>query len=135
MKNMKILLIVVLGISTPIAYAQETEGTTNKDELVVQQQDSIKKESFKVYGNCEMCKKKIERAAKKVNGVKSATWNVESKIVTIQYDEYMLSKNGKSIDNVSMKIAEAGYDNQYYKAEDKAYNALPKCCQYERFVK
>ena len=46
--------------------------------------DDLTKTSFKVWGNCDMCKKRIEKAAK-TDGVKSAVWNEESKIITISF--------------------------------------------------
>ena len=36
-----------------------------------------KTEKFKVYGNCGMCEKTIEKAAKSVDGVSTADWNKE----------------------------------------------------------
>ena len=34
------------------------------------------KAKFKVWGNCEMCQTKIVKAAKSVEGVKKAHWNI-----------------------------------------------------------
>ena len=41
---------------------------------------------FKVSGNCDMCKERIETAAKSVSGVASAEWDVESKIMKVNFD-------------------------------------------------
>ena len=134
MKTIKILTTVSLSIvcSTAI-FAQSNEATKAKTPTVQEEQhDHVKTETFKVYGNCEMCKKRIEKAAGSVDGIKSATWDVGTKILTVQYDEHELAKDGKSMDNVHMKIAEAGYDTEHYTAKEKAYKALPGCCQYER---
>ncbi|MEY3194639.1 MAG: hypothetical protein RIQ78_736, partial [Bacteroidota bacterium] len=39
---------------------------------------------FKVYGNCGMCEQRIEKAAS-IKGVKSADWDVDTKILSITF--------------------------------------------------
>jgi len=75
--------------------------------------------TFKVWGNCEMCKETIEGSLK-VDGIESADWNVDSKIITVSFDDKKIS------------LAAVGYDNEKYKGDDKAYNELPECCMYDR---
>jgi len=86
-----------------------------------------KTEKFEVKGNCGMCEKRIEKAAKAVDGVTAADWDKETKIIEISFDE---SKT--SVDKVQEAIAEAGHDTPKHKAEDDVYNALPACCKYDR---
>jgi copper chaperone CopZ len=43
-------------------------------------------ETFKVYGNCGMCKKTIETAALDAKGVKSATWGIKVDMFTVVFD-------------------------------------------------
>lgn len=86
-----------------------------------------KTEKFKVSGICGMCKNRIETAAKSVDGVISADWNKETKMMEVTFDD---SKT--DIIKVEMAIAKAGHDTDKFKASDEAYNALPACCQYER---
>ena len=85
-----------------------------------------KTENLKVAGECGTCKKKIETAAKKA-GATFATWNVDSKELTVKYNS--TSTNTAKIQKA---IAEAGYDTPDFKATDEAYNKLDGCCQYER---
>ncbi len=80
--------------------------------------------SFKVEGVCESCKARIENAAYK-KGVKSAKWDIQSKRITITY-----SKDKINPDAIKKSIAEAGHDNEQYKATDEKYNSLPRCCAY-----
>jgi len=82
--------------------------------------------SFKVAGECGMCKKKIETAAKSA-GATSAAWDVTSKALTIKYD----SKNANEA-KIQQSIAAVGYDTPKYKATEEAYNKLHECCKYER---
>jgi copper chaperone CopZ len=46
---------------------------------------SSKSESFKVYGNCDMCKNRIETAVKSA-GATSASWDSKTKILAVTYD-------------------------------------------------
>lgn len=87
---------------------------------------NLKTETVAVYGNCDMCKKKIEAAAytKKES---SAVWNKGNKTATLSFDS---SKT--TADAIMKKIALAGYDNKNYLAPDVAYSKLDQCCQYDR---
>lgn len=85
-----------------------------------------KTESFNVQGNCGMCKKRIEKAAK-LEGVTSAIWNVETKIMTVTYDVAKISN-----DELQKKIAAVGHDTDKYVADDSVYSKLPGCCLYDR---
>jgi len=78
-----------------------------------------------VSGACEMCKMKIENTAKSIGGVKSANWNLEAKVLNVEFD------NSKTdLDAISKAIAAVGYDTEKDKADDAVYNALPGCCKY-----
>lgn len=84
-----------------------------------------KKESFKVAGECGMCKKKIETAAKNA-GASYAVWNADTKIMTVKYS------SSTSSAKIHQAIANAGYDTQNIKATEEDYNKLHECCKYER---
>jgi len=83
-------------------------------------------ENIKVWGNCGMCKKTIETAAKSA-GVTEANWNEETKILAVSY-------NPSKADNkkIQKAIAAVGYDTQDFTAPDDAYSSLHECCQYDR---
>ena len=83
-----------------------------------------KTETLKVSGNCDMCKARIEKAAK-IDGVTKAEWNKKDKMLTATFD---LAKT--NIDAIGKKIAEVGHDNDKAKATDAAYNKLHSCCKY-----
>jgi hypothetical protein len=87
-----------------------------------------KTETFKVSGECGMCKKKIEAAAKNA-GATYALWSPQTKFLKVSY----ASTTGVAV--IQQRIAEAGYDTPSYKATDDAYNALDACCQYQRDAK
>lgn len=86
----------------------------------------IKTETFKVSGNCGMCKTKIEKAAKDA-GAKSATWDADTKDLTVTY-----KNSSTNAAKIQSKIATVGYDNAGAKATTEAYDKLHGCCKYER---
>jgi len=73
-----------------------------------------------------MCKSRIEKAAKKVEGIQSATWNKETKELMVR----AVSDVAKS--TLQTAVAEAGHDTKSVKASKDTYDNLPGCCQYER---
>lgn len=84
-----------------------------------------KTEKIKVSGNCGMCEKTIEKAAKK-GGAEKATWNQDTKILTVTYDDGKTSN-----DKIQKSVAASGYDTENYSGDMKAYKALHECCQYD----
>ncbi len=90
----------------------------------------LKTETFKVYGNCDMCKDRIEKAAESVDGVTAADWNKETKMLEVSFDA---SKTDTKI--IRKAIAKAGHDTLLEKAPDEVYAALPQCCHYKRAPK
>ena len=86
-------------------------------------------ETVKVYGNCGMCKKIIEKAGTE-KGVSTTIWDKDTDMATITID----SKK-TTIDEVLKKIAAAGYDSDKFRAPDAVYNDLHGCCQYDRPAK
>ncbi|HEY5968443.1 MAG TPA: TonB-dependent receptor [Chitinophagaceae bacterium] len=81
---------------------------------------------FKVNGACEMCKERIEKTLK-IRGVRSADWNVDSKMLTLVYSPTIVS-----LQKVHKIIAEVGHDTELEKAKNAVYNELPECCHYRK---
>jgi Cu(I)/Ag(I) efflux system membrane fusion protein len=84
-------------------------------------------QTIKVSGNCDMCKERIETAAKSVSGVSSVDWSTDTKMLHVQFDG-----TKTSLDKIQKAIAKAGHDTEKYKAGDAAYNELPECCRYRK---
>ena len=87
---------------------------------------NAKKAVYTVSGNCEMCKKNIESAAK-INKTAFGIWDKNTKQIVLIFDS-----TKTSADEILRKIALVGYDNDKYLASNEAYNDLDKCCQYLR---
>ncbi len=82
--------------------------------------------TFKVWGNCDMCKHTIETALD-VKGVKLAEWDKNTKIISVTYNPEKI--NAEKIHEL---IAASGYDTEQKRGDDKAYQRLSPCCHYER---
>lgn len=106
------MLISLVGITIQ---AQEKKKSKNKAV------------EFSVAGNCEMCEKRIEKAAFSVKGVKSADWHMDHKDIHLIIDETKCS-----VEDVQKAIAKAGHDTGKIKATDEVYDNLHGCCKYER---
>ena len=108
MNSIRFILLAVMAFAGTSLFAQE------------------KTDTFKVHGNCGMCKKRIEKAAK-LEGVTTAIWNVETKSMTVTYEVAKINN-----DELQKKIAAVGHDTEKYAAEDSVYSKLPGCCLYDR---
>lgn len=111
MKNIIIIFIAIIGMS---AQAQEKK---NKNA----------KYTVEVNGNCEQCKKRIEKAAYSVDGVKSANWDIESHKLNL-----IVNEEKTSLTAVKKAVANVGHDTEEAKASDESYSKLHTCCQYDR---
>ncbi|MBB1138709.1 heavy-metal-associated domain-containing protein [Myroides sp. WP-1] len=109
----KVILTLGLTLFTTVAlFAQEKEQP---------------KQIIAVKGQCEMCKKRIEKAALDVKGVRSVDWSVADQQLTVYLNPKKTS--GKEVQEA---IAKVGHDTALIKATDEAYNNLHSCCKYER---
>ena len=86
----------------------------------------IRKDTVEVSGNCEMCQKRIVTAAT-VKGVKYVNWSPETKLMTIKYDNDIIT-----LDEIEQRIAKVGHDTPLHQADDKVYEELDDCCKYDR---
>ena len=116
MKTLKLFLVALIAITVS---ATTSAQMTNNSKMVM-----TKTETIKVSGKCEMCKARIEKAAK-VDGVTKAVWSDKTKMLTLVYNPMKVKS-----DDIQKRIAAVGHDTPKYKATDKAYNALPGCCKY-----
>lgn len=96
--------------------------------LSAQSEDSAEFQitEFKVYGNCGMCKARIEKSLT-IDGVESADWNKETKVVKVIFDSEKVST-----EKLHELVAGVGHDTDKVKAKDETYNKLHGCCKYDR---
>lgn len=91
-----------------------------------QRPKDLQTETFKVYGNCGMCKDRIESALL-VPGVKVADWDQETKMLTVTFRPFKIS-----LQSIHEIVAAVGHDTDLIKAKDEVYAKLHGCCQYDR---
>jgi Cu(I)/Ag(I) efflux system membrane fusion protein len=85
----------------------------------------MREESFRVEGNCSMCKDRIEKAALSLDGVKAADWGIESKQMAVRFDPGRVE-----LMEIHRAIAAVGHNTDEVKAPDAVYEKLPACCLY-----
>ena len=90
-----------------------------------QAQDKNAKAVIEVDGVCMMCKARIEKAAIRTKGVKSAVWNLESHQLSLILDE-----RKTSVDSVKANVAAVGHDADGLIASQEAYDSVHECCKY-----
>jgi len=115
---MKKLLIISLLLVSYSSQGLAQENTSTK---------KIVKTTFWVNGVCDMCQTRIQKAALSTKGVKMANWHIESKMLTVLYNQTKCSTT-----TIKQNIAEVGHDSEDIKATDEAYKNLHYCCLYER---
>ena len=116
MKTVKIIIVALLAIALGSnSYAQTSDHS---------KMTNSKTETLKVSGKCEMCKARIEKAAK-LDGVSKTEWSAKSKILTVTFDPAKTN-----MDQIGKKVAVVGHDNGKATADSQAYNSVPDCCKY-----
>lgn len=123
---MKQYSIIVLIAAATILCSCNEKSTNTTVESKTEIANGKATSTFKVWGNCEMCKETIEESLK-IDGVLDSKWDTETKAMVVSYDTAKVS-----LDQIQKTIASVGYDNENYKGSDIAYKGLPDCCQYDR---
>ncbi|MBW6496787.1 MAG: heavy-metal-associated domain-containing protein [Bacteroidales bacterium] len=109
-----IILILFAGFSNPMnAQEPALEGNVETE--------------IKVLGLCGMCKDRIEKAAYSVRGVRSASWDQQKNLLTVNY-----RANRTSQEEIERTIAKAGHDTENFITDEEAYKNLHHCCKYPR---
>lgn len=80
--------------------------------------------TFKVSGNCQQCKERIEKVVTK-SGVLKANWDLETKMLTITFNPHILR-----LEDIHQWLAEAGHDTEKVTAENEVYKNTSVCCKY-----
>lgn len=108
---LKVMIAIIVMLSNGVVSAQIKNSKTA---------------TVKIYGNCGMCKKTIEKAGN-IQDIAFVDWNKDTKIAILTFDSTQTTQN-----KILKEIALAGYDSEKIKAKTEDYANLPKCCQYNR---
>ncbi|GAB4137298.1 MAG: hypothetical protein Fur0041_12020 [Bacteroidia bacterium] len=113
MKNL--ILIVAVLFSFAGIKAQETKAEKPaKTETI----------TIKTSAECDMCKERIEKEVGLTKGVKKATLDLNTRVLTVVYNPKKITP-----DKLRQVIANAGYDADDVKANNRAQQKLPECCR------
>ncbi len=111
MKNsILIVLITIFGLSSINSFAQRAKNT---EEITI-----------KTSAQCDMCKKRLEKAMAYEKGIISSELNVETADFTIVF-----KSEKTSVAKIKEAISKTGYDADEVIADKKAHDSLPHCCQ------
>ncbi len=91
----------------------------------IQETDTLE---IRVEGLCGMCKNRIEKAALKTKGLSEASWDAESRMLSVLTDPEKFKEN-----KLHYHVASAGHDTEQLLAPDPVYESLPQCCKYRDY--
>ncbi len=77
-----------------------------------------------VDGSCSTCKERIEKAAMQLMGINSASWDLDSKTLTLDTDDTFYK------DDLLTHLASVGHDTKTVYASEETVNDLEVCCSY-----
>ena len=132
-------LLIILTISVAACGKKEstdvtdnkTKSETSGEKSEMKQNDNMsdKNSSDHIMINlptmqCSTCKKNIETAVKKMDGIESINVVVKEKTAHINYD-----KSKTDLAKIESVITAAGYDANDKKANQEAYKELDDCCK------
>ena len=106
MKSIILVLAIIISASVSFAQSKNVEA------------------KIKVYGNCAMCKMRIETALDS-KGIKTASWDKTTKELNVVYNSSKITEQ-----EIHQIIASVGHDTDKVKAKDEVYADLPFCCLY-----
>ncbi|MFH7016626.1 heavy-metal-associated domain-containing protein [Flavobacterium sp. FlaQc-47] len=109
--------LILIAMITFLGFSAQAQTKKNKNL----------KYTTEVNGNCEQCKKRIEKAAFSVPGVKTATWDISSHQLAV-----ILNEEKSSSTDLNTAIAKVGHDTKDVKATEADYDNLHACCKYVR---
>ena len=87
-------------------------------------QSKVVTDTIKVYGNCTMCKNRIETALDH-KGIKQAKWDPKTKDLVVVFNSEKISEQ-----QIHEIVASVGHDTDKVKAKIEVYSGLPFCCLY-----
>jgi mercuric ion binding protein len=121
-----ILSIVVIAAMTLTSCKNDAKKEIKMETTEVSKEMAATDVTFGVRGNCGMCKSTIEKAAKSVDGVVNAIWDVDQKKIAVSFDESKIDAMA-----IHTAIAASGYDTEKVAGNEAAYKDLPGCCKYD----
>mgnify|MGYP000144413140 CR=1 FL=1 len=105
-----LLLIAFTAFNTINVKAQQVKS---KETIVI-----------KTSTECNMCKERVEKEMAYTKGIISSSLDVDKAELTVVYKSHKTTP-----EKIRKAISEIGYDADNIKANKKAHDELPNCCQ------
>lgn len=112
---MKTKNAVLTTLIVALCMMVSTRGFAQKEKVEIKIQTSAQ---------CSMCKDRIEGAFAYETGIKKATLDLTTKILTVVYNP-----NKTDDKKIRLILNNLGYDADDTKANQTAYDKLPPCCK------
>ncbi|UZO80858.1 cation transporter [Aquimarina sp. ERC-38] len=125
--------VVKAGYTPNLATIQRADGSIETNRKTVEtpsNTENLLTDQLTVFGNCEMCKARIEKAVLDISGVAEASWNAKNQLLKVSYDSLQTTK-----DKIEETIVATGHETKDKKTPDATFKSLPGCCQYKRELK
>lgn len=111
MKNLKqIIAAILITLSFSNVKAQKQ---AKRDTIII-----------KTSTECNMCKERVEKEMAYTKGIITSNLNVEKAEFTVVFKPHKTTP-----EKIRQSIANIGYDADNIKANQKAHDNLPTCCQ------
>lgn len=116
-------LFLILIVSAVLTGCSKTKNENSTENNSSEKKGEVVKINLPTL-QCATCKKTIETALKKVDGVNSINVSVKEKTATVDYDKSKITP-----DKIETEITLAGYDANSKKKNEAAYEKLEDCCK------
>jgi mercuric ion binding protein len=123
MNKLKSLVLILIAAGFLAGCGKKTETTSENKPTETKTAGEIIKVNLPTM-QCSTCKKNIETALKKVDGINSINVSVKDKIATIDYDKSKINQ-----DKIETEITLVGYDANSKKKDEAAYEKLAYFCK------
>jgi copper chaperone CopZ/outer membrane murein-binding lipoprotein Lpp len=111
--------------------SKDSKSDMNHDKMDMNKDSKSNKDESLTHGHidiptaqCDNCKKNLDKALKKVSGLKSFEVDIDQHMIHVYYD-----KKITDINKIENAITSAGYDANKKKANPDAYAKLDDCCK------
>lgn len=122
------IFVLIVGCSKNESKDMEAQNKNQKQEMSSVKEDSASRGELVEIKlptlQCGMCKKTIETAVNKIDGVNKVNVVIKDKIAKVNYD-----KNKTDPSKVEEAIVLAGYQANDKPANKESYDKLHECCK------
>ncbi|MBX7044643.1 MAG: heavy-metal-associated domain-containing protein [Ignavibacteria bacterium] len=116
-------LFLILIVSAVLTGCSKTKNENSTENNSSEKKGEIVKINLPTL-QCATCKKTIETALKKVDGINSINVSVKEKTATVDFDKSKINP-----DKIETEITLLGYDANSKKKNEAAYEKLEDCCK------